>query len=97
MNVKNSWAARLWAAKENREHAFAAVVFPPNSLNPIGFGQGEQSHRALDEAFRDVDLIPFLHNHGFNYPDSYVYDKVIGRDCLTGENDLGYRAMIVKL
>lgn len=56
---KKPWAARLWAAKDAGEYAFAAIVFPDDTRAPIGFGLGSAAHRALDAACADIGLNPF--------------------------------------
>jgi len=94
--LKQSWAARLWEAKEGREHAFAAVIFPNDCAETVGFGVGPMAHRALDAACADIGFRP-IYDRGFSWPENYTYDEAVQRDCMRSENERGDMALIYKL
>jgi len=94
--IKRPWAARLWKAKEDREQPFAAVVFPNNTLEPVGFGVGRMAHCALDAACADIDFKP-IYGSGFDWQGDYRFDETVGRDFLRSESKNGDIALIYKL
>lgn len=90
------WPARLWQARESREHRYAAVLFPADSNQTCGFGVGNMAHRALDAACAEIGF-KAIYDRGFNWPDSYSYDDAVQRDCMRSENERGDIAIIYKL
>lgn len=94
--MKPSWAARLWEAKEERTHSFAACVFPVDCKQSVGFGVGTMAHRALDNACADIDF-KAIYDRGFNWSGNYSFDEAVKRDCMRSENERGDIALIYKL
>lgn len=95
-DIPQSWAARLWAAKEERSRKFAAVILPADDKQTVGFGLGDMAHRALDAATAEIGFAA-IYDRGFNWPDSYTFDEAVQRDCMRSENERGDVALIYKL
>lgn len=91
-----SWPARLWAAREERTHNFAAVILPTEPEAKAGFGVADMAHRAVDAACAEIDFRA-IYDRGFTWPDVYTYDEAVQRDCMRAENDRGDVALIYKL
>ncbi len=87
---------RLWDAKESREYRFAAVVFPHDCGQTVGFGIGDMAHRALDNACAEIGFSA-VYDRGFDWPDVYTFDNAMQRDCIRSENEKGDIAIIYKL
>lgn len=95
-SLPKSWAARLWAAKEEREHNYAAVLLPADTAETVGFGVGDMAHRALDAACAEIGF-KAIYDRGFTWPEIYTYDEAVQRDCMRAENERGDVALIYKL